>query len=275
MIHVTSVTILANSKMNRPQSGHDPRDPSVPASSDPTSRVRLAEEPFDVYRPSHDVERVEAEAVEPEQLTAEQAESRRKAKSSSLVQAGNDPDLIEASRDNPPEIIPVEDEQAVVPVPDPPSWTKYDIGTALQLLRSVRPGVVRRTLRKLHIRWYHAPTKRMTTLLNAAGVPVEVINQVNDIVTTCDLCRAWSKPGPRSMTSSRLPEKFNQEVEIDLLFVGNHVILHMVDRCIRWSAGVKIPDRTTDSILNGIKDGWISVFGAPGCLVSDQGRRAQ
>ena len=110
----------------------------------------------------------------------------------------------------------------------------------------------------------------MSTLLTAAGVPVEVVAQVADVVATCDICRNWSRPGNRSVTSTRLPERFNLEVELDLLFVGTHVVLHMIDRCIRWSVGVEIPDRTTPSILNGIRDGWINQFGSPAELISDQ-----
>ena len=40
---------------------------------------------------------------------------------------------------------------------DEPSWSKHDLGFALQQLRSLREGIVRRTLRKLHIRWFHGP----------------------------------------------------------------------------------------------------------------------
>ena len=97
-----------------------------------------------------------------------------------------------------------------------------------------------------------------------------MVKLVDDIVSTCEICRAWAKPGSKIIASSRLPERFNQEVEIDLLFVGTHVILHMIDRCIRWSVAVKLPDRTTESILDGIRSGWISQYGCPGCLISDQ-----
>ncbi len=39
---------------------------------------------------------------------------------------------------------------------DEPSWSKHDLGFALQL-RSLREGIVRRTLRKLHIRYQMVP----------------------------------------------------------------------------------------------------------------------
>ena len=44
-------------------------------------------------------------------------------------------------------------------------WSKYKIDDALQILRSHRPGAIRKQLRLLHIRWYHASADRMTHIL--------------------------------------------------------------------------------------------------------------
>ena len=241
----------------RPRTGRQPRDPAVPASSEPTSSLRPVEEPRppDVLADGGEpiLEDAVREIVEaarpseaPEVLSPEQAAARRRSKMSAEVQAGRDPDLIpaagleadldrevEAGGGEPLRPPNAEDAEAAVPMAESPEWSRFDLGTSLQLLRSVRAGVIRRTLRKLHIRWYHAPAKRMGTLLSAAGVNPEVIKLLPDIVSTCNICRAWSKPGSKSITSTRLPERFNQEVEMDLLFVGTHVALHMIDRCIR------------------------------------------
>ena len=162
----------------RARRGHHPRDPAAPASSDPTSRLKLPEE-----HPSQ----VESEAVEPEVLT--QAAARRRAKHSIEVQAGHDPDLVEASDVLPDSVEPSTSsgssrdrapspsgegvvDEGLAPLPEAPSWSKFELGTALQLLRSVRPGVVRRTLRRLRIRWYLAPAN--ATLLSAwrASLPM-------------------------------------------------------------------------------------------------------
>ena len=35
-------------------------------------------------------------------------------------------------------------------------WSKYELGKAMQKFRSHKKGLVRNTLRLLHIRWYHA-----------------------------------------------------------------------------------------------------------------------
>lgn len=110
-------------------------------------------------------------------MSPEEAARRRALKRSSEVQAGSDPGLVDAASAsgssaarplaiaNEPADAPaadgglavpnVADAEAIIPVADQPTWSRFDLGTFLQLLRSVRPGVVRRCLRKLHIRWYH------------------------------------------------------------------------------------------------------------------------
>ena len=116
---------------------------------------------------------------------------------------------------------------------DEPSWSKHDLGFALQQLRSLREGIVRRTLRKLHIRWFHASSKRMMTLLEAASVKKDVIQLVPQIVDTCVVCRNWQRPGPRSVASTRVPDVFNK-VQIEL-FYKSRIILHCV-ACTRTAA---------------------------------------
>lgn len=121
-------------------------------------------------------------------------------------------------------------EGAIVPRDEPehqvavPGWSKYDLGFALQQLRSIREGVVRRTLRKLHIRWFHCSSKRMMTLLEAAGVSRDVLVLVPSIVDTCAICRNWQRTGPKTVTSMRVPDTFNKEVQIDLLFYKTYVL---------------------------------------------------
>eukprot|EP00959_Pyramimonas_sp_CCMP1952_P083272 1740540-Pyramimonas_sp.AAC.1 len=60
--------------------------------------------------------------------------------------------------------------------------------------------MVQRTLRRMHIRLWHAPAQRLRDLLSAAGLPREVINMVQDVVDTCTVCREWQRRGEKSMT---------------------------------------------------------------------------
>ena len=52
--------------------------------------------------------------------------------------------------------------------PRGPEWSRFDLVAALQALRSVREGVVRRALWRLHLRWYHCSAAKMRALLSAS-----------------------------------------------------------------------------------------------------------
>ena len=68
-------------------------------------------------------------------------------------------------------------------------WSSHDMKRALRLLHSVDQGVVKRTLRRLHILLWHAPAARMIELLRMAGTPSAAIKLVKEIVDTCKVCR--------------------------------------------------------------------------------------
>eukprot|EP00435_Cladocopium_sp_Y103_P048141 s730_g14.t1 len=262
-----------------------PRDVRVPASSDPTAGLRMEGREDGVPGASD---------AAPEILSPLEADARRRAKSeradssgtrrvSTSVQAeaprplairrdaviADDaivprPEAPDAPRAEPAADERVSDEVAI------PTWSKYDLGFALQQLRSLREGVVRRTLRKLHIRWFHCSAKRMCTLLSAAGVSKEVLMLVPSIIDTCDICRNWQRVGPRTVTSTRVPDTFNLEVQIDLLFYKTNVVLHCVDACTRWTAVEILPNREPESILDGFAKCWIRIFGCPATVLCDQ-----
>ena len=85
----------------------------------------------------------------------------------------------------------------------------------------------RRVLRKLHVRWWHAPAATMKRLLAQAGVPKESVDAIIDeIVDTCGVCRTWARPLPDSVASTSVAEKFNEMVETDIVFYKGYAILH-------------------------------------------------
>ena len=64
-------------------------------------------------------------------------------------------------------------------------WTSYDLRRALKLLHSTNELVVRRTLRRLHIRFWHAASAKLIEILRVAGAPQEALKLVKEIVDTC------------------------------------------------------------------------------------------
>ena len=106
-----------------------------------------------------------------------------------------------------------------------------------------REGAIRLALRKLHVRWWHASEHVMKRFLDRVGVAEKVLQLIPEIVQTCKICRKWAKLGPDNVCSVEIPDKFNDQVECDLLFVRKHINFHMICRCTRWHAARVIPDK--------------------------------
>ena len=113
------------------------------------------------------------------------------------------------------------------------SWSTWDLGSSLAALRSSSEALQRRTLRMLHVRWFHASSFRMFSIMRAAGIPQKTLEMIAVIVDTCRVCRHWSRPGLNAVTSARLSLRFNEAIQIDLLFVSQQPLLHIIDEATR------------------------------------------
>ena len=57
----------------------------------------------------------------------------------------------------------------------------------------------------------------MKRTLAAAGGPRRAVGEINLVVNACNICRDWHLPGPKAITTVRLVEEVNQEVQFDFL----------------------------------------------------------
>ena len=156
-------------------------------------------------------------------------------------------------------------------------WGSFNLRHALRLLFSRNEAVVRRTLRKLHLRWFHASVTQMTRLLRQAGAPEAAIRLIAEVCDTCRICRTWARPAPSVRTAIRSSTRFNAAVQADLLFYADetgsepqcHILLHMVDECIKWTVAVKVESKSAEELLTAMTVHWIQPFGPPTMLVWD------
>ena len=140
----------------------------------------------------------------------------------------------------------------------------FDIGRTVRLFKTDRPGAIRISLRKLHSRWGHASVMMMTRFLRHVGVPQRVLDLIPETVQMCQLCRAWTKPGPGHVSCTQNSDRFNEHVECSLFFIDQqHIIFHMLDRCTRWHTARPIPDTTEDTLKRTINEMWITIHGPP------------
>ena len=81
---------------------------------------------------------------------------------------------------------------------DPPivDWTAFDVTGCLRALRTGSEAELRRVLRRLHLRWWHARASSMHKILKAAGVLTSALNLIHEIVDSCRQCREWTSLNP-------------------------------------------------------------------------------
>ena len=64
--------------------------------------------------------------------------------------------------------------------------------------------------------------------------------------------------------------RFNQQVEMDLLFHGERIILHVIDVHSRYSGSWIIRDKKPRTIIEAFTRGWMRIFGPPEEIISDE-----
>ena len=155
-----------------------------------------------------------------------------------------------------------------------------DVSKVLQLLRSEDESVIRKVQLRLHVKWYHAETERLQSLLRAAGVLPKACNLVPQVIQSCQVCRPWRKPGQNNKLPYSLALSFNEGVQFDLIFYHSRLepglggahgipVLHFIDCCIRLSARIKSQSKSTRDLLDGISLAWVNVFGGVQTLILD------
>ena len=157
----------------------------------------------------------------------------------------------------------------------PADWRDFNVKDSIRNLGSADASNIQIVLelRKLHIRWWHATRTSMEKILKAAGIKPSIIALVPRIIDTCRQCRAYQRPGPHPKTTTTLATDINEIVEADIMFYNDFMIWHMVDRADRWQAGVILPSKNAQDVINAIETCWCSLWGPPKRLVAD-GERA-
>ena len=148
-----------------------PREPRLPAATEPTIHQRSTPVRGEMPMASSSSSSAAAPPLAPVVDEDEQGK---------VVE----PEPASAERD-------AEDRQRAVEPAEPPvpyqesDWSSWDLGTSMPALRSNSDALKRRTIRMLHVRWFHASSERMTAIFKAAGVPASTIDMVQPIVAHC------------------------------------------------------------------------------------------
>ena len=146
---------------------------------------------------------------------------------------------------------------------------------ALQVLFSLKDNVkVKDVAHKLHQQFSHPRTDRLIKFVKTAGVENEdLIEALKVVGDQCDTCKRYKRKFPRPVVSLPLSYDFNDTVAMDLKVYKNNEIyfMHIIDHSTRFSAGSVIRSKNKQVIVDEFFKHWVSVFGTPRRILSDNG----
>ena len=125
---------------------------------------------------------------------------------------------------------------------------------------------------KLHEQFAHARSERLIKLLKDGGVSdKEFFKCVETVERTCVICQQYKRPPPKPAVCFPRARSPNINIAMDLKAFGDKHLAHYIDHFTRFSAGVIIPNKKPETVLKAFLDCWISFFGPPKSILSDNG----
>ena len=130
----------------------------------------------------------------------------------------------------------------------------------------------RKACQKLHVQFGHARTERIHSLLKDAKISdKEIFDLVKEAEENCQTCIKYKRPKARPVVGLSLARDFNENVSMDIKFYKTIPWLHLIDHATRFSAACVVGNKKKDTIIENIFRHWISIFGSPKSILSDNG----
>ena len=146
-------------------------------------------------------------------------------------------------------------------------------GALIQLMTEHK-GTAVKTVQRLHRNLGHPTTTALVELLearNASRAVVEVARSYQ-----CAACLNYKKPNQVAPSSAKVVTKLNQSVQADVMWLksgqNKFPILSMVDEGTKYQAASLLSSERSEDYILALERCWLSIFGAPQCLVTDEGR---
>ena len=132
---------------------------------------------------------------------------------------------------------------------------------------------MKRIANKLHKQFAHPTPEKLIKLMRGAGNEnVALEDEIKSISRKCEVCQRFRRTPSRPVVSLPLANKFNEVIAMDLKSFGNIYFLVIVDLFTRFCSAVAISNKMSGTVIKGVFKAWITSFGAPQKIMSDNGR---
>ena len=125
---------------------------------------------------------------------------------------------------------------------------------------------------KLHKQFCHCTGARLKKLCVNAGIKdKELLKMVEEVREHCKLCEKYGSTPPKPVVAMPFARSFNESLAMDLKDIDSRHVSHLIDHLTRFSAACVVPSKKKEVIVAAVLNIWISVFGCPGKILSDNG----
>ena len=134
------------------------------------------------------------------------------------------------------------------------------------------PMWIQQVLRRLHCNLGHPPKEvlvRQLALANASETAIKGARHLR-----CEVCLRVAPPHQPRAVKAYQPKRFNDRVCLDIVYIKDickkvHMYLNCVDDATSYQAASYIHDRTEDTIIRSLLNGWFTFFGPPDEMAVD------
>lgn len=127
----------------------------------------------------------------------------------------------------------------------------------------------------LHRYFAHGSTTKLAKFVQTMNLPNEkdIIQALKNIEKECQFClQHKSREVPHRKVAVPMGNKFNDVLAMDLKMLNcGEWIIHMIDPVTRYAGASAIKSKEAEEIITKIFDKWISIFGRPGLVITDNG----
>ena len=137
-------------------------------------------------------------------------------------------------------------------------------------LQNIAPDAIKPTVLKLHKQYIHPSAHKLKKLIRDSGINDQnILSEVDRVTDNCVTCKKFKVTPQRPVVSFPLANSLNEVVAMDLKFFDTFIILHTIDHVTRYSQASIIPNKLKRSIVKGLFNHWICIFGTPEKFLSD------
>ena len=130
-----------------------------------------------------------------------------------------------------------------------------------------------KTATHLHRYFGHASGQKIGTVIRNSDIEQreDIQKELKKLDESCEFCIKHKRAAPHQKVGLPLGQGFNSVIAMDLKFIGDGIILHMIDVVTRFSSACIVEDKKAESIVHAIFVHWIAIFGRPDHYLTDNG----